>query len=160
VQDRSPRFIISPRRLPEPARLELECGKGGVAAVTACVRPGRSVERGDRPVAALRPILGPPPRGPRSLVSFPNRANGRAVVLSRRVGCRRGPKPASPRSILVAALQSSRRAALTRALWQGGKAEAVGEGSWRSLRELVGAVLAELRPALDRKGLREKGYNA
>jgi hypothetical protein len=139
-------------------RLELERGRGDVTLVTACVRP-RSLERGDRPVVAWRPSLIPPLRGPRSVVVFPHRARSLAVVLPRRAACRRG-APALPRSILAPALQFSRRVALARALTQRGEDEAIGEGSWRSLRELVGAVLAELRPAPDRKGLREEGrYN-
>jgi hypothetical protein len=157
VQDRSPRLILSPRRLPEPARLEFERGKGGVTpVVTACVRPGRAVERRDRPVVVWRPILAPSLGGPRSVVSFPHCARNLAVVLPRRAPCRWG-GPASPRSILAPALQCSSRAAVTRVLTRRGKDEAIGEDSWRSLRELVGAVLGELRPAPDRKALREEG---
>ena len=155
MQDRSPRLILSPRRLPEPARLGHERGKGGVTpVVTACVRPGRAVERRDRPVVAWRPLLAPPLRSPRSVVSFPHRARSLAVVLPRHAHRSRG-GPTSPRSILAPALQRSRRAALAPA--QRGNDEAICEDSWRSLRELVGAVLAELRPAPDRKGLHKEG---
>ena len=156
MQDRSPRLILSPRRLPEPARLGREHRKGVTPVVMACVRPGRAVERRDRPVVAWRPILAPPLGAPRSVVSFHHRARSPAVVLPRRApGSRAG--PGSPRSILAPALQCSRRAALARVRTQRGKDQAIGEDSWRSLRELVGAVLAELRPAPDRKGPREEG---
>jgi hypothetical protein len=156
VQERSPRLTISPRRLPEPARLELERAKSGATpAVAGCVRPCRPSERRDRAVVAWRPVFAALSSVPRSIVSFPNRARS-LLVLPRRTGWGRGAGPASPRSILAATLsQASRRAAFAPLLAQPGGGEAMrGEDSWRSLRELVGAVLAEVRPALDREGPR------
>jgi hypothetical protein len=160
VQDRSPRLTVSPRRLPEPVRLGLERGKGGATpAVAACVRPRRPSERCDQPAVAWRPIFAALSSVPRAIVSFPNRARGLPVVLPHRTGWGRGLGPASPRSILAATLlPASRQVALAPALAQRGRVQS--EDSWRSLRELVGAVLAELRPAPDRQGPRQEGrYN-
>jgi hypothetical protein len=163
VQERSPRLTISSRRLPEPAWLGLGRGKSGATpAVAGCVRPCRPSERRDRAVVAWRPVFAAQSRVPRSVVSFPNRARSLPVVLPRRTGWGHGAGPASPRSILAATLsRASRRAALPPLLAQRGEGEAMrSEDSWRSLRELVGAVLAELRPALDREGPRQEGrYN-
>ena len=160
MQERSPRLTISPRRLPEPARLGFGRGKSGgtTPAVAGCVRPCRPSERRDRAVVAWRPDFAAKLHLPRSIVSFPNRALSLPVVLPRRAGWGRGAGPASPRSILAATLsQASRRAALPPLLAQRCEGEAMrSENSWRSLRELVGAVLAELRPALDRQGPRQE----
>ena len=159
MQERSPRLTLNPRRLPEPARLGLRRGKGGTTpAVAECVRPGRPSERRDRAVVAWRPVFAVLSSDPRSIVSFPNRARSLPVVLARRTGWGRGAASASPRSILAASLlRASRPSPFAPLAAQRGKGEAMrSEDSWRSLRELVGAVLAELRPALDRQGPRQE----
>ena len=159
MQERSPRLTISPRRQPEPVRLGLRRGKCGTTpAVAECVRPGRPRERRDRPVVAGRPVFAVLSTAPRSIVSFPNRARSLPVVLPRLTGWGRGAGPASPRSILAESLlRASRRSPFAPLVAQPGEGEAMrSEDSWRSLRELVGAVLAELRPALDRQGPRQE----